>query len=152
LKQAVQNTGDMALDRLLRFLMSDERAHHNFFLKGVQTFFRFQPRETFDDLRHVLENFAMPAKYEIRDYDERARLISSLGIYGPRDYVKMVRDPVLAALGLTKEDLRRSPEDPICAEFEPNPRFGVPVDAEGKPALFTSSLGVGTPVPVLARP
>jgi acyl-[acyl-carrier-protein] desaturase len=152
LKEFAAQTGDKALDRALRYLMSDERAHHNFFTKGVKIFMEFQPRETIDDLKHVLHNFAMPAKYEIQDYAERARMIAQAGIYGPRDYLKKVRDPVLAVLGLTKEDLRAAPDDPIVATFEDDGLPGVPVDENGRPKLLVSSYGVGAPVPVLAVP
>jgi acyl-[acyl-carrier-protein] desaturase len=106
LRKLAVEQGDMALAKLLQFVSGDERCHYDFFRKGVKTYLEYQPRETFDDIRFVFQNFYMPAKYELRDYDERAEVISQAGIYGPRDYIKYVRDPILADLGLTKKDLK----------------------------------------------
>ena len=69
-------------------------------------FLEHEPRDTIDDIKFVFANFHMPAKYEIEDYEERAIRIAAAGVYGPRDYLKRVRDPILADLGLTKNDLR----------------------------------------------
>ena len=106
LKKLAEDEGDLALARALHLIAAEERCHYNFFRKGVKVFMEFEPRETVDDLKHVFENFHMPAKYEIEDYEERATRIAKAGIYGPRDYLKRVRDPILADLGLTKDDLK----------------------------------------------
>src|SRR5260370_23556960 len=59
-----------------------------------------EPAETVADLSYVFDHFQMPARYQIPDYEERARLIAEAGIYTARDYVKHVRRPILEDLGL----------------------------------------------------
>jgi len=106
LRRVAVEQNDMCLAKILQLISADERCHYDFFRKGVKVFLEHQPRETYDDIKFVFREFHMPAKYELKDYDERARIIAKTGVYGPRDYVQRVRDPILADLGLSKEDLK----------------------------------------------
>ena len=111
-QQNVLEQNDPCLAKILQLISADERCHYDFFRRGVKVFLEHQPRETVDDIKFVFREFYMPAKYELRDYEERARLIARTGVYGPRDYVQRVRDPIL---GTEQDDVaegRRSPVGP----------------------------------------
>jgi acyl-[acyl-carrier-protein] desaturase len=98
-EQAVKE-GDDALTKALQYISRDEAVHYDFFRKGVKLFMEHEPAETVADLAYVFDHFQMPARYQIPDYEERARLIAEAGIYTARDYVKHVKRPILEDLGL----------------------------------------------------
>ena len=56
----------------------------------------------FDDLKYVFDNFTMPGNSQIPGYEAAARVLAKTGIYGPREYIKLVKNPIL-------EDLRIRP-------------------------------------------
>jgi hypothetical protein len=60
-------------------------------------------RGTVEDMKYVFDNFTMPGNAQIPGYEESARVLAKTGIYGPREYVKLVKNPVLEDLGLDKE-------------------------------------------------
>jgi acyl-[acyl-carrier-protein] desaturase len=97
--------GDPALSRALLLISADEKTHYDFFRKGVKVYLDHEPEETIADVRYVLDNFQMPAHTLIPGWDERARQIQSVGIYGPRQYLSKVYKPILRDLALTKADM-----------------------------------------------
>lgn len=108
LRKVAEKENDPALMQVLLLLAKDEAAHYGFFSKALQLFMEDDPAGTVADLAYVFKNFKMPAGSEIPDYDQRAAQIAANGIYGPREYVSLVRGPVLKKLGLTKDDLKSS--------------------------------------------
>jgi acyl-[acyl-carrier-protein] desaturase len=106
LRRRAEEEGDIALTRLLKWISADEMAHYNFFRKGVKAYLALEPEETIADLKYVFDNFAMPAQYQIPDWEERGRAIEAAGIYGPRIYLQKVRLPILEDLGVTRSQLK----------------------------------------------
>lgn len=100
-KFAIQEE-DRALVTALRLISVDERVHYNFFRNIVKEWMKYDEVGTVEDLKYVFDNFTMPGHAQIPDYDQRARILARTGIYGPREYVKLVKNPVLEDLGLSK--------------------------------------------------
>jgi acyl-[acyl-carrier-protein] desaturase len=99
---------DPALDKLLGLLGVDEQAHHSFFLKAVQLFLRHDREGTLCQLHRVLHTFAMPAIYELADGRQRVEAIKALRIFDDRMYFDQVYAPVLAALDVSRRELRKA--------------------------------------------
>lgn len=108
LRRRAEAEGDAALTRVLKWISADEMAHYNFFRKGVKAFLALEPEETIADLKHVFDNFQMPAHYQIPDWERRGRDIEAAGIYGPRIYLAKVRQPILEDLGITRQQLKNA--------------------------------------------
>ena len=106
LRRRAEEEGDGALTGLLKWVSADEQAHYNFFRKGVKAYLALEPEETVADLKYVFDNFAMPAQYQIPDWDERGKQIEAAGIYGPMIYVKKIRIPILNDLGIDRKQLK----------------------------------------------
>lgn len=110
---------DFALVAALRLISVDERVHYNFYRNAVKEWMKHDEQGTVDDLKYVFENFTMPGHSQIPGYDERSRLLAKTGIYGPREYIKLVKNPVLDDLGLTKSYQkmeRQEAEDAAAAD------------------------------------
>ena len=107
LRKRVDERGDPALSRLLGFLSIDEQAHHNFFLRAVRLFLQHDRPGTLEQLHRVLHNFAMPAIYEMVDGKQRVEAIKSLQVFNDRIYFCEVYQPILAALGVSRPELRQ---------------------------------------------
>jgi len=108
LRRRVDEHGDPALSKVLSFLGVDEQAHHNFFLKAIRLFLRHDRPSTLGQLRRVLHNFAMPAIYEMADGRRRVEAIKALQVFNDEMYFREVYQPVLAALGVSRPELRRA--------------------------------------------
>jgi acyl-[acyl-carrier-protein] desaturase len=100
--------GDPALSRVLGLLGVDEQSHHSFFLRAVRLFLRHDRQGTLRQLHRVLHNFSMPAIAELADGPVRVAAIKSLGVFDDRMYFEEVYQPVLAALGVGRPELRRA--------------------------------------------
>jgi acyl-[acyl-carrier-protein] desaturase len=101
--------GDEALATALRIVAVDEIAHHGFFYKGVQLFLKYDPADTIDDLLHVLRTFGMPAKDFLFNLPEFEEAVYRAGIYGPREYIRDVQNPILNTLGYdNRRELERA--------------------------------------------
>ena len=107
-QQLAGSSGDPALCKLLGLLGVDEQAHHSFFLKAVGLFLAHDRGGTLRQLRRVLHNFAMPAIYELADGRRRVEAIKALQVFDDRMYFDQVYQPVLAALGVSRHELRRA--------------------------------------------
>lgn len=104
---AGQSGGDPALEKLLTLISVDERAHYDFFKDLVKLYLDFDRPGTLEQLRRVANDFAMPAFDLLADSDRRAAAVQSLGIFDERLFMYEVFEPCLAAIGVTKAELRR---------------------------------------------
>jgi acyl-[acyl-carrier-protein] desaturase len=122
LREVAQQEGDTALTKALQFIARDEAVHYDFFRKGVKLFLEHERDETIADIQFVFDHFQMPARYQIPDYEERAKLIAAAGIYTAREYIRRVKRPIIKDLELEEEFERRKnlpdPEEsaPILAD------------------------------------
>jgi hypothetical protein len=55
----------------------------------------------------VLHQFSMPAIHELADGRRRVQAIKDLGIFDERIYHNDVYQPILAALGVSRPELRK---------------------------------------------
>lgn len=108
LRRRVDEVGDPALSKLLGLLAVDEQAHHHFFLEAVRLFLRHDRPGTLRQLHRVLNNFAMPAIYEMADGRRRVEAIKALRVFDDDIYVREVYLPTLDALGVSRPEFRKS--------------------------------------------
>jgi len=94
---------DWALVGALRLISVDERVHYNFYKQAVLEWMKHDDQGTVKDIKYVFDNFTMPGHAQIPHYEESARVLARTGIYGPREYIKLVKNPVLEDLGLSKD-------------------------------------------------
>ncbi len=94
---------DLALVTGLRIISVDERVHYNFFRNTVKEWMKWDEAGTVEDLKYVFDHFSMPGKTQIPGYDEAAKVLAKTGIYGPREYIKLVKNPILEDLKLDKD-------------------------------------------------
>ena len=94
---------DLCLVTALRVISVDERVHYNFFRNTVKEWMKWDEAGTIEDLKYVFDNFVMPGSTQIPGYDESARILAKTGIYGPREYIKLVKLPILEDLQLSKD-------------------------------------------------
>jgi acyl-[acyl-carrier-protein] desaturase len=121
-KMAVQQK-DRALTGALRLISVDERVHYNFYRNAVKEWMKHDDRGTVEDLKYVFDNFSMPGRTQIPNYEEAARVLAKTGIYGPREYIKLVKNPILEDLGLDKDyNLMEEREAALRAEREERQR------------------------------
>jgi acyl-[acyl-carrier-protein] desaturase len=105
--QKIVNGRDPALDRVLQLLSIDERAHYDFFRKVVQLYLDYDRPGTLEQLRRVVNTFNMPAFHFFVDGRRRAAAVQELHIFSEEMFLYEVYEPVLAALGVHKSELRR---------------------------------------------
>jgi acyl-[acyl-carrier-protein] desaturase len=98
--------GDPALQKLLTFLAVDERAHYVFFQQCVVMFLKHDRAGTIEQMRRVMNNFSMPAIYDMVDSSRRVAAIKSLNIFSEDLYYQEVYLPVLAAVGVDRSEMR----------------------------------------------
>jgi acyl-[acyl-carrier-protein] desaturase len=94
---------DQALAQALNLIAIDEKTHYNFFRQGVKLYFEQEPDDTLKDFVYVLRNFKMPAQSQIRDYPERSRTIANNGVFGSRDFILKVKEPIMKDLNLSQD-------------------------------------------------
>ena len=98
---------DPALDQVLHLISIDERAHYDFFKRVVQLYLEFDRPGTLEQLRRVVNTFKMPAVHLFVDGAQRAAAVRELRIFDEDIFLYQVYEPVLAALGVHKSELRR---------------------------------------------
>jgi acyl-[acyl-carrier-protein] desaturase len=107
LRRRVQECGgDPALSQLLMLIAVDEQAHYHFFQECVQLYLKHDPPATLEQLRRVMNNFAMPAIDELADGRQRVARIKGLEIFDEDIYYREVYLPVLEALGVERSEMR----------------------------------------------
>ena len=111
-RQVQERGGDPALERLLSLVSVDEQAHYSFFRDCVQLYLKHDPHATLEQLRRVMNNFAMPAIHEMADSQQRVSQIRSLEIFNEDIYYREVYLPVLAALGVHRTEMRNGAREP----------------------------------------
>jgi acyl-[acyl-carrier-protein] desaturase len=99
--------GDPALQKVLTFVSVDERAHFDFFRRMVDIYLEYDREGTLEQLRRVVNNFAMPSVHMLADSKHRQEEVKRLRIFDYDIYYTHVFEPILEKLNLTKQDLRR---------------------------------------------
>jgi acyl-[acyl-carrier-protein] desaturase len=102
-----QRGGDQALDRVLRLISIDERAHYDFFRRLVQLYLEYDRPGTLEQLRRVINQFAMPAVHLLFDGRKRVEAVKELRIFDYDIFYAQVFEPILTALQVDKSELRR---------------------------------------------
>ncbi len=99
--------GDPALYRVLTLVSVDERAHYDFFRRLVALYLEDDREGTLEQLRRVVNGFAMPAVHMLSDSRKRTQEVKDLRIFDYDMYYYQVFEPIVEGLGLEKSDLRR---------------------------------------------
>jgi acyl-[acyl-carrier-protein] desaturase len=107
LRQIVGQSNDPALCQVLTLIAIDERAHYDFFRKVVQIYLEDDRAGTLEELRRVLNTFAMPAVHMLVDGRKRAEAVKAMRIFDYDIFYYKVFEPITVALGVTKAELRR---------------------------------------------
>ncbi|MBI1914582.1 MAG: acyl-ACP desaturase [Planctomycetes bacterium] len=107
LRQRLEERGDdPALNKLLRLVSVDERAHYDFFRQGVSLFLQHDRDETLEQMRRVMHNFAMPAINELAEGRRRVAAVNALEIMSEDIYYRDVYLPILAELDVDRAEMR----------------------------------------------
>lgn len=108
--RVVEGGDDPALNRLLGFVSVDERAHFDFFFQCVQIYLKYDRESTLEQMRRVMNDFAMPAINDLAESRQRLATIHALHIMDEQVYYTDVYLPILAKLGVDRREMRaRSP-------------------------------------------
>lgn len=97
---------DPALNKLLLLVATDERAHYDFYIKILRLHLRDDRQGTIEQLRRVLNGFAMPATHLLADSRRRVAAVKSLNIFNEDLFYSGVYQPILLALGIEKAEMR----------------------------------------------
>src|SRR5438094_5380979 len=117
--KAEERGGDPALEKLLTLIAVDERAHHSFFRECVEMYLKHDRETTLEQLRRVMNDFAMPAIDAMVDGRKRVARIKGLQIFNEDIYYREVYLPLIEALGVDRKEMRnrlpsrKSAPDPI---------------------------------------
>jgi acyl-[acyl-carrier-protein] desaturase len=120
--KAEERGGDPALSKLLTLIAVDERAHHSFFRECVELYLKHDRQTTLEQLRRVMNDFAMPAIDAMADGRQRVARIKGLQIFDEDIYYREVYLPLIAALGVDRKEMRnrlpsrKSAADPVVVE------------------------------------
>jgi acyl-[acyl-carrier-protein] desaturase len=107
LRHAVLDRGnDPALEKLLMLVAVDEQAHYSFFRDCLRLYLESDREGTLEQLRRVLNDFAMPAIHELVDGRQRVARIRELEIFNEEVYYRDVYVPVLEDLGVPRAEMR----------------------------------------------
>jgi acyl-[acyl-carrier-protein] desaturase len=97
---------DPALAKLLALVATDERAHYDFYVKILRLHLADDRAGTIEQLKRVMNNFAMPATHLLADSQRRIAAVKSLRLFGEDLFFADVYQPVLTALGIDKQEMR----------------------------------------------
>jgi acyl-[acyl-carrier-protein] desaturase len=106
LRERVGKNGDPALYRLLTYILVDERSHYEFFRELVQFHLAEDRAGTLEQLRRVLNQFAMPAIYALADGPQRIAAVKALGIFNDEIFYQDVYLPILTELDVNRSEMR----------------------------------------------
>ncbi len=107
LRQRTQERGgDPALEKLLMLLSVDEQTHHSFFKEAVRLYLALDRDSTLEQLRRVMNGFAMPAIYGLADGRQRVARIKEMDIFDDMVYLQEVYKPILNELGVQRTEMR----------------------------------------------
>jgi acyl-[acyl-carrier protein] desaturase len=119
-RKTQQSGGDLALEQLLMLLAVDEQAHYAFFRECVRLYIRYDPDGTRQQLRRVMNAFAMPALHLLVDGRARAARVKEMGIFDEDQYYREVYLPILADLGVDRAEMRNRLPNRKAAVVEPH--------------------------------
>jgi acyl-[acyl-carrier-protein] desaturase len=121
LRHLVGAQGDPALFKLLGLISVDERAHFDFFRQIVQMQLEENRERTLEQLRRVLNHFAMPAVHALADGRRRIAAVTSLRIFDDSIFYQDVYLPVLASLGVERAEMRNPSLNRKTLRARPSP-------------------------------
>jgi acyl-[acyl-carrier-protein] desaturase len=104
--RAEERGGDPALSQLLKLVAVDECAHHDFFKRCVRLYLEHDRPATLEQMRRVMNDFAMPAIHEMADTRKRVAAIKGLKIFDEDIYYREVYLPILESLGVARTEMR----------------------------------------------
>jgi acyl-[acyl-carrier-protein] desaturase len=107
LRHRVDEFGDPALSRLLGYIAVDERCHHDFYKRIALLYLERDRQGTLEELRRVVQTFAMPALHMLADSRQRMAEVKALKIYDEEIFYRDVLRPLLAALGVSWSEFRQ---------------------------------------------
>ncbi len=105
-RHAERGDGDPALVRLLTFVAVDEAAHYDFFRRCVAVHLEHDREATLEQMRRVMNNFAMPAIADLADSRRRLAAINEMEIMNQDVYYREVYLPILEVLGVSRAEMR----------------------------------------------
>jgi acyl-[acyl-carrier-protein] desaturase len=106
-RRAQELGGDPALSKLLTLIAVDERAHYDFFKECLQLYLKHDRAATLEQLRSVMNNFTMPAIHDLlSDSRQRVAKVKELEIFNEDLYYREVYLPILAELGVDRQEMR----------------------------------------------
>ena len=97
---------DPALNKLLALVAIDERAHYDFYAKVLRLHLIDDREGTIEQLRRVMNNFAMPATHLLGDSRRRIEQVRSLKLFNEDLFYAGVYQPILQTLGIEKAEMR----------------------------------------------
>src|SRR5262249_59767919 len=98
--------GDPALSKLLLLVSVDEKAHFGFFRDCVELYLKYNRQATLEQMRSVMNDFAMPAIHDFADSRKRIAQIRELEIFNEDIYYREVYLPILESLGVDRLEMR----------------------------------------------
>jgi acyl-[acyl-carrier-protein] desaturase len=104
--RAEEHGGCPALSKVLMLLAIDERAHFEFFKQCVAVYLEHDRPAILEQMRRVMNDFAMPAINELADSRQRVARIQELGIMDPDLYYRDVYLPILRDLNVSRAEMR----------------------------------------------
>ena len=87
-------------------LAIDEKSHYAFFRDVVKLYLQHDRPAMLEQMRRVMNNFAMPAIHEMADSQQRIAAIRDLNIFNEEMYYREVYLPILVELGVERLELR----------------------------------------------
>jgi acyl-[acyl-carrier-protein] desaturase len=105
-KQLALSRGDEVLAAIYGLIARDEVAHFGFYAAVTRVLLEDDREGVMRDLVHVFRNFTMPAYDLVPDYDERVKLMRSVGM-DQRAFIAEVWLPALKAIGVSRSELPR---------------------------------------------
>jgi acyl-[acyl-carrier-protein] desaturase len=102
--ETARAAGDELLAAIYRRISRDEAAHGGFYQDVLCILVGEDRRGLVRDLAHVLSNFTMPAYDLVPDYDDRVRVMRSVGI-DRGAFLREVVLPILTRIGVTRREL-----------------------------------------------
>lgn len=88
------------------FLSVDEQTHHSFFRDAVKLYLALDRDSTLEQMRRVMNTFAMPVIYGLADGRQRVIRIRELEIFDDQQYLYEVYTPILEDLGVQRSEMR----------------------------------------------
>ena len=91
------NTGKIAgqyeprIQRILAHIAGDEARHYRFYRDAFKGLLEIDPTGAMESALKIMPRLAMPG-HNIAGYDDMAEVVRRAGIYGPRDYRKVVAE------------------------------------------------------------